>query len=227
MRRELERRGVRHIVVALSHWHLDHVAGSAVFADCEIVATRLTAERLAQGRAAIEAGTSADGPPAVSPLVLPTTVLDGETRLRVGSLRVTALPVDIHTADGLVLHLPDEGVLLAGDTVEDTVTYVSEPESLETHLRELERLRGLGSASLYPNHGDPDVLAAGGYGDGLIRATQRYTRDLLRAASDPALAGRDLRTFVADSLDAGWITYFAPYERVHRANLAEVARAAG
>jgi cyclase len=227
VRRELERRGVRHIVVVLSHWHLDHVAGSAAFADCEIVATRLTADRLAQGRAAIEAGTSADGPPAVSPLTLPTTLLDGETRLSVGSLRVTAVPMDIHTADGLVLHLPDEGVLLAGDTVEDTVTYVSEPESLETHLRELERLRELQATSVYPNHGDPDVLAAGGYGDGLIRATQRYTRDLLRVASDPALGGHDLRTFVADALEAGWIGYFAPYERVHRSNLEEVARAAG
>jgi cyclase len=227
IRRELERRGVRRIVVVLSHWHLDHVAGSAAFADCEIVATRLTRERLATGRAAIEAGTSTAGSPAVSPLVLPTTVLDGETRLSVGGLRVTALPIDIHTADGLVLHLPDEGVLLAGDTVEDTVTYVSEPESLETHLRELERLRGLRAASIYPNHGDPGVIAAGGYGDGLVRATQHYTRDLLRAASDPALAGLDLRTFVADSLAAGWITYFAPYERVHRANLEEVVRAAG
>jgi len=227
VRRELEGRGVRHIVVVLSHWHLDHVAGSAAFADCEIVATRLTRDRLVAERAAIEAGTSADGPPAVSPLVLPTRVLDDATRLRVGRLRVTALPIDIHTADGLVLHLPDEGVLLAGDTVEDTVTYVSEPESLETHLRGLERLRGLRATSIYPNHGDPDVLSAGGYGEGLIRATQRYTRDLLRAAHDPALAALDLRAFVADSLAARWITYFAPYELVHRANLEEVARASG
>jgi len=62
-----------------------------------------------------------------------------------------------------------------------------------------------------------------GYGEGLIRATQRYTRDLLRVADEPALSTLDLRAFVADSLNAGWITYFEPYERVHRSNLHEVA----
>jgi cyclase len=67
------------------------------------------------------------------------------------------------------------------------------------------------------------VLEASGYDEGLIRATQSYTRDLLRVASEPALAELDLRAVVAGSLAAGWITYFEPYERVHRSNLREVA----
>jgi hypothetical protein len=50
---------------------------------------------------------------------------------------------------------------------------------------------------------------------------------LLRVPSDPTLAALDLRALVAESLNAGWITYFEPYERVHQSNLAEVARAAG
>ena len=226
IRRELEHLGVRHITVVLSHWHLDHIAGNEVFSDCEIVAGRLTHDRLMRERAAIEAGTSDEGPPAISPLFLPTTLLDDETQLRVGTLRVAALPINIHTADGLVLDLPDEGLMLAGDTLEDTVTYVSEPEALEAHLAELGRLRRLGALRIYPNHGDPGVLEASGYGEGLISATQSYTRDLLRVKSEPALAGLDLRAFVADSLEAGWITYFEPYERVHRSNLEAVARVA-
>jgi cyclase len=224
IRRELERLGVRHIVVVLSHWHLDHVAGTEAFADCEIVASRLTRDLLARWQAAIEAGTSDEGPPAISPLVLPTTVFEGQTWLTAGKLRVAAVQFDIHSADGVVLHLPDQGLLLAGDTVEDTVTYVSEPESLETHIEELERLRRLHARRIYPNHGSPRVLEASGYGEGLIRATQSYIRDLLRVPRDPALAGLDLRTFVAASLDAGWITYYEPYERVHQGNLAEVTR---
>ena len=226
IRRELERLGVRHIIVVLSHWHLDHVAGTEAFADCEIVASALTRDRLTRRRVAIEEGTSDSGPPAISPLILPTTVFDGQTWLTVGKLRVAATHVDIHSADGVILHVPDEGVLLAGDTLEDTVTYVSEPEALETHLGELERLQQLEAARIYPNHGDPRVLKASGYGEGLIRATQRYVGDLLRVPHHPGLAALDLRTFVADSLDAGWITYFEPYERVHQKNLAKVARAA-
>jgi cyclase len=116
-------------------------------------------------------------------------------------------------------------MLLAGDTLEDSVTYVSEPESLETHLAELGRLRRLKPARIYPNHGNPRVLEASGYDVGLISATETYTRDLLRTAGDPALAGLDLRAFVANALDAGWITYYEPYERVHRSNLEMMARA--
>ena len=56
IRDTLEGLGARRIRVVLSHWHLDHVAGTEAFADCEIIANRLTAERLAEHRAAIEAG---------------------------------------------------------------------------------------------------------------------------------------------------------------------------
>ena len=223
IRRELERLGVTHIVVVLSHWHLDHVAGTEAFGDCEIVASRPTADLLTSRQAAIEAGSSDHGPPAITPLVLPTTVFEGQTELAAGKLRVTAEQFDIHSRDSVVLHLPDDGVLLAGDTVEDTVTYVSEPESLENHIDELARLRRLKSTRIYPNHGSPGVLQEAGDGEGLIRATQSYIRDLLSVPRDPAVVGLDLRSFVADSLDAGWITYYEPYERVHQSNGRSVA----
>lgn len=224
IRRTLEGLGVRRIVVVLSHWHLDHVAGTAAFADCEIVASRLTAERLARQRRAIE-DASLEGPPAILPLTLPTTVFDEQSALIAGKLHVDLIQFEIHSADGTALRIADEGLLLVGDMLEDTVTYVSEPERLETHLRELNRLREFGAQRIYPDHGNESVITAGGYGDGLIRATHRYVRDLLRVYEEPALADLDLRGFVADSLKAGWLTYYEPYERVHRNNLAKVASA--
>ena len=66
IRTALEARGVRRFTVVLSHWHLDHVAGTAAFADCEIIANRRTAAHLERRKAAIEAGTH-DGPPAIKP----------------------------------------------------------------------------------------------------------------------------------------------------------------
>jgi cyclase len=221
IRRALEGLGVRRMVVVLSHWHLDHVAGTAAFADCEIVASRLTAERLAARRGAIEAGTL-EGPPGISPLVLPTTVFEGQTELTVGGLRAELLQFDIHSADGTALSIARDGMLLAGDMLEDTVTYVSEPERLEANIVELDRLRLLKAWRIYPDHGSERVIAAGGYGQGLVQATQRYLRDLLRVSEAPAPADVDLRTFVADSLAAGWVTYYEPYERVHRRNIAEM-----
>jgi glyoxylase-like metal-dependent hydrolase (beta-lactamase superfamily II) len=57
IREELRGRGVTDITVVLSHWHLDHVAGTAAFGGAEVIANERTAELLRTKRAAIEAGT--------------------------------------------------------------------------------------------------------------------------------------------------------------------------
>ncbi len=80
-------------------------------------------------------------------------------------------------------------LLLVGDTLEDTVTYVAEPDRLEVHLAELDRIASWGYPRLLPNHGDPDIIAAGGYGPELITATKLYVEKLIRARTDAALAG--------------------------------------
>ena len=56
--------------------------------------------------------------------------------------------------------LPEQRLLLCGDTMEDTITYVDEPESLEVHLANLDRLWRLGPDRILPNHGDPAVIAS-------------------------------------------------------------------
>ena len=222
IRATLEQLGARRIRVVLSHWHLDHVAGTEAFADCEIIANRLTAGLLLEHREAIEAGTH-HGPPAIAPLVLPTTTFEGRMDLDTPSLRVELVELDIHSRDATVIHLPGEGLLLAGDTVEDTVTYVSEPERLELHLGELDRMRALGAERIQPNHGSRTAIERGGYAPTLIDATQRYVRRLLATAGEPAERHSDLQAFVADELAAGWIEWFDPYQRVHIANLGAVA----
>jgi cyclase len=221
IREALEHRGVRRFRVVLSHWHLDHIAGNEVFADCEIIANRETGVLLAEHRAAIEAGTHS-GPPAIAPLILPTTLFDDRLGLETANLQLELVQFDIHSRDATVLHLPQAGLLLAGDTVEDTVTYVSEPERLELHIDELERMRGLGARRILPNHGSPGVIESGGYAETFIDATQRYIRDLLLTAAEPLESRRDLRAFIAAQLSAGSLTWFEPYERVHDSNLAAV-----
>jgi cyclase len=221
IRAAVEGLGATRITVVLSHSHLDHIAGTEAFADCEIVSNALTAARLTEHRAAIEAGTHS-GPPAIAPLVMPTTTFEERTRIEIGRLVVDLVQFDIHSKDATVLHVPDTGLLLAGDTVEDTVTYVSEPEGLAIHVDELDRMRRLGCDRIYPNHGGPEVIEGGGYGESLITATEQYIEGLLRHGRDPRPDDADLRTFIAGPLAAGWLTYFAPYERVHQSNLEAV-----
>lgn len=221
VRRTLEAADVTKFTVLLSHSHLDHIAGTGAFADCEILAGSLTAELLERDREAIEAG-ALEGPPAIDPLVMPTRVLEGETSLAVGRTSLELIPVDIHSPDATVVWLPERRLLLAGDTMEDTITYVSEPGGFPAHLADLERLDALGSMRILPNHGDPEVIGGGGYTRGLNRATQQYIRALMRIREDPDLRGTDLRELISGPLGAGWVHYFEPYEAVHRANLRTV-----
>jgi glyoxylase-like metal-dependent hydrolase (beta-lactamase superfamily II) len=222
IRRTLEERGVRRLTVVLSHWHLDHIAGNAVFADCEIIACARTADQLARHRAAIEAGTY-DGPPAIAPLVMPTRTFEGRLSLPIGNMLIELIAFDIHSDDGVVLWLPEDRLLLAGDTLEDTVTYVAEPQGLARHVPELERLMELGAERILPNHGCPDRIAAGGYGPNLTLATLRYVRTLLAMQDDVSLRAVALRDLIAADLESGTLVYVPEYESVHAGNVAAVA----
>jgi cyclase len=220
IRRALEMRGAERIRVVLSHWHDDHVAGNEVFSDCEIIANRLTAELLETNREAM-----ATAEPPISPLVMPTTLFDGSLTLTVGQRRIELHQMDIHSEDGTVLFLPDTGLLLAGDTLEDPITYVAEPRRLHQHLAGLDRLAALPATRILPDHGDFAIIASGGYDARFIAATRRYVERLIAARTDPALAALPLADWIAADIDAGAIRPFAPYEAVHRRNLEAVLKA--
>ncbi len=154
-----------------------------------MLATARTAELLEANRAAIEGGTL-EGPPPIDPLVLPTRVFSGAERLDLGGTEVELIEVNIHSDDAAVIWLPAQRLLLCGDTMEDTITYVDEPESLDAHLADLERLSRLEPDRILPSHGDPEVIAAGGYNRGLIVATSSTSRRSSAAARTRSCASR-------------------------------------
>jgi glyoxylase-like metal-dependent hydrolase (beta-lactamase superfamily II) len=216
IRSTLAAQGVSSIRVLLSHWHDDHVAGNEVFADCEIIASARTLEALHAHKEKME-----NAAPPIKPLIIPNHILDGDMTLHIGKMSVEVRHVDIHSFDAAVLVLPD-GLLLAGDTLEDPITYVDEPSRLNIHLADLKRMAGWNIQRILPNHGDADIIAAGGYEASFIDATSRYVEALLALPDKPETAGQDLKTFAAHIFAAGAITYFAPYESVHQRNVRSV-----
>lgn len=219
IRDTLAARGAERFTVILSHWHIDHVAGTEPFADCEIIANPRTLAHLTRERAALESGTYA-GPPTISPLILPNRIFEDRLVLDLGGEEVELLTFDIHSDDGTVLWLPKRGILLAGDTLEDCVTWVSEPQDLPRHLPELARLTGLGATAILPNHGSEEAIAKGGYGPGLILATSAYVAGLIAGT-----LSLDLSEAIAEPVKAGDLQFFAPYQDVHSRNLAKAAEA--
>jgi cyclase len=221
IRADLTARGIIKFIVVLSHWHLDHIAGTQAFYDCEIIANAKTLAHMTKHRSAIEDGTH-HGPPTITPLVLPTRTFTGRLDMIVGTLKVELIELNIHSDDATVLWIPSRHILLAGDTLEDTVTYVVEPQDFDIHLKDLDRLWTLSPEFILPNHGDPEIIASGGYDKGLIRATQQYIRALKRCVIEPELREKTLADIIAGPLERGWVNFFAPYDKVHADNLALV-----
>jgi glyoxylase-like metal-dependent hydrolase (beta-lactamase superfamily II) len=219
MRRALAEGGVTKTRVVLSHWHADHVAGNEAFADCEIIANPLTARILTERRDEFENGGRT---PAIKPLVMPNRIVEGDCTLTVGGTAVELRRADIHSEDGMVLFLPGTGLMFAGDALEDPITYVGEPHRLARHLDDLRRMAAWEIGRILPNHGAPEVIAAGGYAPSLIAETIAYVEKLQRCRSEPELARLDLGAFMAEGFARGGIAYFAPYEAVHRRNVEAV-----
>lgn len=217
IRSELQRRGVTSSRVVLSHHHKDHIAGTEVFADCEIIAGNKTAKALVEK----EESYSKSDPP-IKPVVMPTTVFDGEMALSVGTTDIELRPLDIHSHDGVALYLPKSRILLPGDALEDSVTYVAEPDRLDIHLAELDRLSTWDISAILPCHGDPDRIAGGGYDRSFITATRQYVAKLLQCRDGAGWSNLTLREFAKVWFEEGSLTYFDAYEGVHQDNLQSV-----
>jgi cyclase len=210
--------GVRKFTVVLSHWHLDHIAGNIVFDDCDIIATARTHEALERQKSEIEAG-KVWGPPGITPLRLPNVLFEDRKDLTVGDIALELRRKNIHSIDGCVVHLPGDGILLAGDTLEDPLTYMIEVENLPEHLRELKEMKRWDIAKILPDHGHPDVIKNGGFDTTLIDATIDYVSKVLTRAHDADFLQGSMEDYLADSAAKGWLTPFEPYREVHEQNL--------
>lgn len=219
----LQKAGIKRFTVVNSHWHLDHVGGNAVYADVDRISTQRAIELLTAEKAAIEAGTEW-GPPAIKPLVIPNIGVTADTNYYVGDIKVELRPVRIHSEDGLVIYLPRDRILLAGDTLEDTVTFVSEPEHLAEYYENLQKLKHWNIDRILPNHGNPDVISHGGYGTSLIDATTDYLRKLVLRSHDPDYLSGSLEDYVGDSVKKGWVSIWWAYREAHETNLKRVSK---
>jgi cyclase len=217
-RRTLEAMGIKRFTVVLSHWHNDHIAGNAVYADSPIIMTATGLKTLTELKDDIEAGTSLFGPPAIKPLVLPTQTYEGSRVLHVGDIRVELRQVNIHSPDETVILIPADRILLSGDTTEDTETYIVEFGDLKEHVVNLKAMRKWDFDRILPNHGDPNKIKAGGYDKSFIDATTDYVTNLINGAKKKNFLDEPLEAFIGKALGRCDVSLFEPYREVHEAN---------
>ncbi|AIJ21789.1 MBL fold metallo-hydrolase [Amycolatopsis methanolica] len=159
-------------VVVITHAHFDHHFGTAAFLPCPVWAHERCRDALIREGESDRAKwvRRLAGKPeaerlAAARLVLPDHLLTQSVQLDLGGRIVELVhPGVAHTDHDVAVHVPDAGVLFAGDLVEQgappSIGSDAHPAQWPTAL---DRLLALRPATIVPGHGDPvgpDFVAA-------------------------------------------------------------------
>jgi glyoxylase-like metal-dependent hydrolase (beta-lactamase superfamily II) len=156
--RRVSGKAVSHVIV--THYHADHIYGLQEFqrAGARIIGHRAALEylnsELAQSRLIASRTELAPWIDAQTRLVPADDWIDGRREMVIGGVRLVLLPVGpAHTPEDLVVYLPQQKVLFAGDIVfRGRIPFVGQARSGEW-IKALSTLIELGADIIVPGHG--------------------------------------------------------------------------
>jgi len=194
------RSGDRRLYLTLTHFHPEHGFGAQSFVDdATIVYNRAQADELAEnGREFIElfSGFAPEVAQLLEEveLVQPHDTYEGRTELDLGGRTVELHEAGgAHTRGDQIVLLPAEGVLFAGDLVENRFFPIlfgdvaNGPAWIET----LDRLEAFGASTVVPGHG-------GVGGPELIRDVRMYLLEVRDEVADRLKREADVETIAAE-----------------------------
>jgi cyclase len=219
IREFVERRsqkGVRYVI--LTHHHADHVYGAYLFPEAELVAHRQAREILARVGEESLAQAKAQTP-ALAPVELriPQLVFDNDLLLRLGEKTIHLMHAPGHTPDGIVVHLREDKVLVAGDIMSPVPLLVrGETDRL---IKSLRMIKGLNLENVIQGHGG--VLLRGEI-DEMVDSNIAYIRSLerrVRALVDKGQPRSALSSIDIESVGKSRIPLGGLVQQLHIANL--------
>lgn len=196
-------------LVINTHYHADHTWSNQVF-DCPITAHRLCRETMeiklkdAWSPAGIEKMLSEyekEDPEAAAEtrgklgnltVRLPTEVMEGRKVMQWGDVRLELIHMGGHTPDSIIVYLPNEKVLFAGDLLFiDRYPYIDEA-NIPNLIEALKKLLEFGTKVTVPGHGPlcggDEIIELRDY----LEKTWQWTKAQLQA-------GRSLAEIAADT----------------------------
>jgi glyoxylase-like metal-dependent hydrolase (beta-lactamase superfamily II) len=192
--------GDRPLLLTITHFHPEHGFGAArLVDDAHVVYNgRQAAELAEEGEAFIELFKTF-GPEVAAALegvvlVQPHETYDGTTELDLGGRSVSLREVGgAHTAGDQVVLVPDEGVLFAGDLVENRFFPIVFGDVADgpAWIERMDTLRGLGATIVVPGHGEVA-------GPELIDAFRAYLVDVRDAVAERVGRGQDVEQIAAE-----------------------------
>lgn len=147
---------VTHVVN--THFHGDHYLGNVAFPDATIISSETCREMVRQTGGewlALMRQSVGDSLPGTQPVPARVTYPDGSrTRTRIhGVPLVFWVPKASHTAGDLMVYLPEEKVLVAGDVLVNGVVPTLQDGFLKNWIGTLREIEALGAAHFVPGHG--------------------------------------------------------------------------
>ncbi|MGD2039185.1 MAG: MBL fold metallo-hydrolase [Anaerolineae bacterium] len=209
-------KGVRYVVN--SHHHADHIYGSYLFPEAELVAHRLCRQILLKvGQESLAQAKVQT--PALEEVTLrvPQLVFETELLIRLGEKTLHLMYAPGHTSDGIMLHVREDKVLITSDLVTPVPFLVrGDPEAM---IRSLKKIKPLNLENVIQGHGG--VLLRGEIDETVdsnifyIKTAMKKVQELL-AADRPA---SDLAKIDIESCGKSRIPLGGLVQRMHKANL--------
>lgn len=218
--------GSRIDTVVNTHTNGDHSYGNAFFQGSEIISTHASLEHLCAEPTPQQMHHLSQNLPADDPLgwymalhfsrfqyadtetTPPTKTFTGTLQLEAGDTKVELIEVGpAHTAGDLIVHLPEDGVVCAGDIVfsEDHPVHWNGP--LDHVAKACEKILSLDCPTIVPGHG-PVMDRTG------LRTHLDYLRELEGLIHERHARGLTAPEAAADILDSGFHTHLGLSERI-------------
>ena len=208
--------GIRYVIN--THHHADHVYGSYLFPEAELVAHRLCREILLKAGQESLIQAQAQTPALASvELRIPQLVFEVDLLLRLGEKTIHLIHAPGHSPDGIMVHLREDKVLVASDILTPVPLIVrGDVEELAGSLRQI---RALNLENVIQGHGG--VLLRGEIEE-TVDASIDYLRcinKMVRAIVDKGLPRSDLAQIDIEDCGRSRIPLGGLVQRLHLANL--------
>ena len=155
--RRITDKPVTHVVN--THHHGDHYLGNAAFDGATFISSDMCRRAIVEtGHEWLAIMEQAIGRalPGTKPVPAAVTYREGtRTETSIQGVRMTFLvPRGSHAAGDLLVHLPDDGVLVAGDVLVNGVVPTLQDGFVKNWIGTLDEIQALGAVHFVPGHGD-------------------------------------------------------------------------
>lgn len=209
-------RGVRYVI--LTHHHADHVYGSYLFPEAELIAHRLCRDILLKVGEESLVKAKAQTPALASvELRVPQLVFESDLLLRLGEKTIHLIHAPGHAPDSIMVHIREDKVLIASDVMMPVPLIVH--GVMDELIKSMKEIKALSLENVVQGHGG--VLLRGEI-DETVDSNISYLRTAekkVRAIVDKGLPRSELSKITIESCGKSRIPLGGLVQRLHVANL--------